>query len=64
MVVRMEYAEGGINGKRRVEVDRMDDCLWRVWITDGTRIETVFRRSLTSAQSTARTFLQDGKFPR
>lgn len=60
MITRMVYQEC----KRMAEIDRMDECEWRVWVTDGRTAQTVFRRSLTSAQSTARTFLQTGKFPR
>lgn len=60
MVIRMEYARDGL----RCEIDRMGDCLWRVWVSNGTRYDTVFRKSLTSAQSTARTFIQTGTFPR
>lgn len=66
MITRTVYQEGS----RMVEIDRMDECLWRVWVSDRngdyTRAGaiTVFRRSLTSAQATARTFLATGKWPR
>lgn len=59
MVTRIEYA----GNRRRAEIDKMDDCLWRVWLSDGRRDDTSFLRALTSAQSRARCFIQYGQFP-
>jgi hypothetical protein len=60
MITRIEYRDC----QRKADIDRLGDCDWRVWLTDGKRWHTTFRRSLTSAQSTARCFLSTGKFPR
>ncbi len=65
MITRIEYADGD----RCAEIYRMGDCDWRVWVCwrqDGAmrQADTVWRHSLTSAQSTAREFLRTGKWPR
>ena len=65
MITRIEY----VDGDRRAEIDRMDDCEWRVWVCwrwPGAilQADTVWRHSLTSAQSTAREFLRTGKWPK
>lgn len=35
----MEYA----GNSRRAEIDRMDDCEWRVWLSNGQQTQTVWR---------------------
>jgi hypothetical protein len=57
-VVRMEYA----GNKRRAEIDHMNDCEWRVWLSNGIQTQTLWRRSLTSAQSAASSFIALGNF--
>lgn len=67
MVTRLEYREDGPHrGRpaRQAEIDYMDECTWRVWVTDGARCVTTFRRNLNTAQGCAREFLRTGTFPR
>lgn len=60
MIRRIVYGDGD----RYAEIDWMDERMWRVFVREGLRATEVWRRSLTSAQSTARQFIQSGRFPR
>ena len=65
MITRVEYRGDGPHYRSRfVEIDRMDELVWRVFCRVDLRERTVWRRSLTSAQSTARTVIQEGRLPR
>lgn len=65
MVTRMEYRGFGPGDVRlRAEIDYTMECEWRVWLSNSVRSQTIWRKSLTSAQSTAREFLRTGRFPR
>lgn len=61
MIERIEYRDG----PRYAEIAKLDECMWRVFVYDrDASSTTVFRKSLTSAQSTARVFIQSGRMPR